>query len=87
VVGSTWPAQPATVRAQAMAPPTDQVIHAFLEHFNAVQSHSNELTKGPPELVQYFFCRGTSYRARALHFINLIWFGYIARLYQWGGRG
>ncbi len=57
VVGSTWPAQPATVRAQAMAPPTDQVIHregrflaSFLENFNALQSHSNELTKGPSEL-------------------------------------
>ncbi len=58
MVGSTWPAQPATVRAQAMAPPTDQVIHnglflpSFLEHFNALQSHSNELTTGPSELVQ-----------------------------------
>ncbi len=55
MVGSTWPAQPATVRAQAMAPPTDQVIHAFLEHLNAHQSQSNELTKGPTELVQHFY--------------------------------
>jgi hypothetical protein len=25
--------------------------------------------------------------ARALHVINLIWFGYISRLSQWGGGG
>jgi hypothetical protein len=33
------------------------------------------------------FIEGVHIGARALHVLNLIWFGYIARLSQWGGGG
>jgi hypothetical protein len=55
-----------------------------------VLAHStgNELTRGPPELVQQFRLQGGIHiGARALHVLNLIWFGYITRLSQWGGGG
>ncbi len=42
---------------------------------------SNELTRGPPGLVQHFIGR-VHIGARALHVLNLIWFGYITRLFQ-----
>ncbi len=49
---------------------------------------SNELTRGPLEIVHHFrFKGGVHIGARALHVLNLIWFGYIARLSQWGGGG
>ncbi len=47
-----------------------------------VHPQSNELTRGPPELVQPF-CLG----ARALHNLNMIWFSCIALLSQWGRGG
>jgi len=48
--------------------------------------HSNELTRAPPELVQQFrLLGGIDIGATALHVLNLIWFGYFARLSQWGG--
>ncbi len=39
------------------------------------------------ELFQHFACRGSSHRGKgaARHTIELIWFGYIACLSQWGG--
>jgi hypothetical protein len=40
-----------------------------------LEALSTELTKGPPELIQYFHIG-----ARALHVLNLIWFGNITRL-------
>ncbi len=44
------------------------------------KARSNELTRGPPELVQHFrFIGGVHIGARALHVLNLMWFGYIAR--------
>jgi hypothetical protein len=47
---------------------------------------SNELTRWPTELVQNFRLEGGVYiGARVLLGINLIWFGYIARLSQWEG--
>jgi hypothetical protein len=51
-------------------------------------AQSIELTRGPPELVQHFrYIGGVHNGARALRVLNLIWFGYIARLSQWGGGG
>ncbi len=47
-----------------------------------------ELTRGPPELVQHFvYIGGAHIGARALPILNLIWFGQISRLSQWGGGG
>jgi hypothetical protein len=46
---------------------------------------SNELSRGPPELVQ--FVAGVHISARALYALNLIWFGNIFRLSQWGEGG
>ncbi len=43
---------------------------------------SNELTRGPPELVQHFRLQR---EFTLVHVLSLIWFGYIARLSQWGG--
>jgi hypothetical protein len=57
-------------------------VDPFYLHFELLcvgQPYSNELTRGPPELVQHF-----RFGARALHVLNLIWFGYITRLPQWG---
>jgi hypothetical protein len=49
---------------------------------------SNELTRGTTELVHHFrVIGGVPIGVRALLDINLIWFGYIARLSQWEGRG
>jgi hypothetical protein len=51
---------------------------------------SNRLTIENSELVHHFrlyFLGGVHIGARALHVINLIWFGYIARLSQRGGGG
>ncbi len=39
---------------------------------------------GPPELVRQAACKGSS---RALLVIKLFWFGYIAHLSKWGGKG
>jgi hypothetical protein len=44
--------------------------------------------EGPPQLVQHFgLSGGVHIGARALHVLNLIRFGYIACLSQWGGGG
>ncbi len=51
------------------------------------QSQSTELTRGPPELVQHFRIEGVHIGPRALHVLNLIWFGCIPRLSQWGEGG
>ncbi len=49
---------------------------------------SNELTiEGPLSWFSTFVYRGSLHGARALHDLNLIWFGYITRLSQWGGGG
>ncbi len=50
----------------------------------AVLSQSTKLTKGPSSYFSTFVYRGSSHRRkRALHVLNLIWFGWIALLYQW----
>jgi hypothetical protein len=51
---------------------------------HCITSQSNELATGITELVQHFhsFIGGVHIGARALLDINLIWFGYIARLSQ-----
>jgi hypothetical protein len=43
--------------------------------------------RGPTDIVQYFAYRESSHRRKgaARHLID--WFGYIARLSQWGGGG
>jgi hypothetical protein len=47
-----------------------------------------ELTRGPPEYSSALsFIGGVHIGARALQVLNLIWFGNIARLSQWGGGG
>jgi hypothetical protein len=46
------------------------------------------INRGTTELVQHFPCKGSSHRRkRTLLDINLIWFGYITRLSQWGRGG
>ncbi len=50
-----------------------------------VRSQNTELTRGPTELLQ--FIRVVHICARALHVLNLIWFGNISRQSQWGGGG
>ncbi len=47
----------------------------------------NELARGTIELVQHFRLKGefASTQERGVVDINFIWFGYIARLSQWGG--
>jgi hypothetical protein len=47
----------------------------------------NELIRRPPELVQHFRLYGEFTSAQERAALNLIWFGYIARLSQWGGGG
>ncbi len=47
---------------------------------------SKELTRGPPE-VSSALIGGAHIDARTLHVLNLIWFGNISRLSQWGGGG
>jgi hypothetical protein len=48
-------------------------------------AQSIELTRGPPEVSSALsFIEGVHIGARALHVLNLIWFGCIARLSQWG---
>jgi hypothetical protein len=53
------------------------------------RSQSNELTRGTTDFfgAALSFLKGGHIGVRALLFINLIWFGYIARLSQWGGGG
>ncbi len=51
-------------------------------------AQSNELSRGPPEVSSALsFIGGVHIGARALHVLNLIWFGCIACLSQWGGGG
>ncbi len=49
----------------------------------------NLLRRGATDLVQYstFVYGGANIGAKALLYINLTRFGFIARLSQWGGRG
>jgi hypothetical protein len=48
----------------------------------------NELTsEGHLSLFSTSFIGEVYVGARALHFLNLKWFGYIASLSQWGGGG
>ncbi len=50
---------------------------------NIEQPQSNELTRGTSELVPHFrLIGGVHIEARTLLDINLIWFRYIARLFQ-----
>ncbi len=51
---------------------------------NSLPAQSNELTSGPSELAVSFI-GGVHIGARALHVLNLIWFGYITCLSQWEG--
>jgi hypothetical protein len=46
---------------------------------------STELSTVPWVSSALSFIGGVHFGARALHVLNLIWFGYIARLSQWGG--
>ncbi len=51
-------------------------------HLSTLHPQSNELTRGPPELVRYitFVYRGVHIGARPLHVLNCPkWFGSIAR--------
>ncbi len=52
-------------------------------------SQSNDLYMRPTELVQHFAYRGKGVHigASALLNMELIWFGYIAHLSQWGQGG
>ncbi len=52
-------------------------------------AQSPELTRGPPELVPNFRFKSFYFHiaATALHVLNSIWFGGIARLSHWGGGG
>jgi hypothetical protein len=54
---------------------------------HGVAAQSNELNRGPPELVQHFrsVIGGVHIDAEALLDPKLIWFAYITRLSQWGG--
>ncbi len=56
--------------------------------FSGANPQSNELTRGPPELVQHFRLQwGVHISARALLDPKLIWFDYTTRLSQWRGGG
>ncbi len=48
-------------------------------------AQSTELTGGTTAVSALSFVGGVHIGARALLVINLIWFGYIASLSQWGG--
>ncbi len=50
-------------------------------------THSNDWYRGLTELVQHSVCRRSSHRRKGAAFILLIWFGYFARLSQWGEWG
>jgi hypothetical protein len=55
---------------------------------NIIRPQSNELTRGPPELVQHqhFRLYGMFTSAQeSCMVLNIIWFGNIARQSQWGG--
>jgi hypothetical protein len=54
-----------------------------------VKSQSNELSRGPPELVQHFrlLYMGSSHRRKSAECPKFDMVGYIARLSQWGGGG
>ncbi len=52
-----------------------------------VKSQSNELSRGPPELVQYFVYMGSSHRRKSAECpkFYMVWlYRYLA---QWGGGG
>jgi hypothetical protein len=53
---------------------------------STVYPQSNELTRGPPELVQHF-CRGSSHRCKSAACPKFGMFGNTARLSQRGRRG
>ncbi len=62
------------------------LIHA--DYGRGVDPQSTELTIEPPRVSSALsFIGGVHIGARALHVLNLIWFGCIARLSQWGGGG
>jgi hypothetical protein len=52
-------------------------------------SQSNDWYRGPTKLVQHFAYRGSSHRRKgaAKHIIEMVCFGFIARLHKWGGGG
>jgi hypothetical protein len=53
-----------------------------------LDSQSKEFTRGTPAVSSApSFIGGFHIGARTLHVLNLIWFGAIARLSQWGGGG
>jgi hypothetical protein len=56
-----------------------------LQYWKVVKMSVCDWHGGPTELVQHFACREVHIGARALLDIKLEWFGYIARLSQWGG--
>ncbi len=68
--------------AAAAAPPN-------ILNYSLLRAQNTELTRGPPEVIHHFclFIGGVHIGATALHVLNLIWFGNIARLSQWGGGG
>jgi hypothetical protein len=51
------------------------------------KAQSNELTRGFLVSLVLSFIGGVHIGARALHVLNLKWFGYIAHLSQWGEGG
>jgi hypothetical protein len=55
----------------------------FRFHVDLPQSTGTELIRGPPELVQHL---GVHIAARALHVLNLIWFGGLAVLLAYPSR-
>jgi hypothetical protein len=70
------------------------LLSLYLIHFNlhlyqnSLLAQSTELTREPPKVSSpLLFKGGVHIGARALHVLNLIWFGYIARLSLWGGGG
>ncbi len=51
-----------------------------------ISLQSNALTRGPLRVSSALsLIGGVHIGARTLHILNLMWFGYIARLSQWGG--
>ncbi len=59
-----------------------RVPYSYWPCVSSVVRLRDELTRGPPELVQHLlsFTGGVQIGPRALHGLNLIWFGNIARL-------
>jgi hypothetical protein len=61
--------------------PQLQYLYVHSSDTFGVKPQSNELTRGPPELVQQVRrLWGVQIGARALHVLNLIWFSCSARL-------